>query len=394
MVMGEFLRTTVASPLVIVERISRSIDIQSLQPSPQETFEELALAAFAFQFERIAPYRRLCEGRGVTPASVSDWRQVPVVPAAAFKTLELAAAPAVEIFRSSGTTSGGSGGSEEIRSVHHHSFPDLYRQVIDASFPSFCLPHLPAGGRLPILSLIPTREQLPDSSLSFMVDHVIARHGSPESATTFGNRGVEVAKARSWAGARQREGHPVLVLATAFALVQWLDGLDRLDLRFRLPPGTVLFETGGFKGKTGEVSREDLLRRTGERLGVPAGQVVREYGMTELTSQCYTRALYGEDPDLFVAPPWVRVRILDPETLAEAPEGTPGLIAIFDLANLSSAVHLLTEDLGVKDGTGFRLLGRAAGAELRGCSLVAEELQSAGATSPPPRTGPPPAAQG
>jgi hypothetical protein len=364
MVMGAFLGSTVASLLVIVERISRFLQ------SPQETFEELALAAFSFQFEQINPYRRLCEGRGITPASISDWRQVPMVPAAAFKTLELAAAPAVEIFRSSGTT------ADETRSVHHQAWPDLYRQVIDASFPRFCLPHLPAGTRLPILSLIPTREQLPDSSLSFMADHVIARHGSPESATTFGNRGVEIAKARSWAGARQREGRPVLVLATAFALVQWLDGLDRLDLRFRLPPGTVLFETGGFKGKTGEISREELLRRTAERLGVPAGQVVREYGMTELTSQCYTRALFGEDPDLFVTPPWVRVRILDPETLAEAPAGTPGLIAVFDLANLSSAVHLLTEDLGVQDGTGFRLLGRAAGAELRGCSLVVEELRA------------------
>ncbi|HSN87264.1 MAG TPA: hypothetical protein VL025_10930 [Thermoanaerobaculia bacterium] len=359
---------------MIVERISRFV--QTPAAPDAGSFEELALAAFAFQFERIAPYRRLCEGRGVTPASVSDWRQVPPVPTAAFKSLELAAGPAVEVFRSSGTTSGGEG---EVRSVHHHPYPDLYRQVIDASFPRFCLPHVPAPPhdtvRLPILSLIPTREQLPDSSLSFMADHVIARHGSPESATPFGNRGVEVVKARSLTGARQREGRPVLVLATAFALVQWLDGLDRLDLRFRLPPGSVLFETGGFKGRTAEISREELLHRITERLGVPAGQVVREYGMTELTSQCYTRSLYGEDPDLFVAPAWVRVRILDPETLEEAPAGTPGLISIFDLANVGSAVHLLTEDLGVADGLGFRLKGRAAGAELRGCSLVVEELR-------------------
>jgi hypothetical protein len=353
---------------VIAERISQFV--QSPAAPDAGSFEELALAAFAFQFERIAPYRRLCEGRGVTPASVTDWRQVPLVPAAAFKSLELAAEPAREVFRSSGTTEG------DLRSVHHHPYPDLYRQVIDSSFPRFCLPHLPDGMKLPILSLIPTREQLPDSSLSFMADHVIARHGSPESATPFGNRGVEVVKARSWAGARQREGRPVLVLATAFALVQWLDGLDRLDLRFRLPPGTVLFETGGFKGRTTEIAREELLHRLGERLGIPPGQVVREYGMTELTSQCYTRALYGEDPDLFVTPPWVRVRILDPETLEEVPAGTPGLIAVFDLANVGSAVHLLTEDLGAADGAGFRLKGRAAGAELRGCSLVVEELRS------------------
>ncbi len=347
---------------MIVERVSRFLTAPG-----SDSFEDLALAAFAWQFERIEPYRRLCAGRGATPETVTDWRRVPPVPAAAFKTLTLASAPAIEIFRSSGTTEG-----TEQRSVHHQPFPDLYRQVIDASFPRFCLPY---GGPLPILSLIPTREQLPDSSLSFMADHILARYGSPDSLTAFGPRGVEAAKARSWAGSRQREGRPVLVLATALALAQWLDALaDRLGLKFRLPAGSAIFETGGFKGKTTELTRTDLLARTHEWLGVPPDFVVREYGMTELTSQCYTEVLLGGDPDLFVAPPWMRVRLLDPETLEEVPTGAPGLVTIFDLANLGSAVHLLTEDLGVAEGEGFRLLGRAAGAELRGCSLVVEEL--------------------
>jgi hypothetical protein len=358
-------------PPVIVDRVTRFLT------SPEsESFEDLALAAFAWQLERVEPYRRLCERRGVSPGTVTDWRRVPPVPTAAFKTLTLAAAPAVEIFRSSGTTSSENRAGEE-RSVHHQPFPDLYRAVIDASFPRFCLPFTGAAGRLPILSLIPARAQLPDSSLSFMADHILARWGSPESATAFGPRGVEAAPARSWAGARQREGRPLLVLATAFALAQWLDGLERLGLKFRLPPGSAVFETGGFKGRTTEVAREDLLARLYTWAGVPTASVVREYGMTELTSQCYTGSLLGENPDLFLAPHWVRVRILDPETLEEVPHGTPGLICVFDLANLGSAVHLLTEDLGVAEGAGFRLLGRAAGAELRGCSLVVEELRGA-----------------
>jgi hypothetical protein len=356
---------------VAMDRITTDRVTRFLTSPESASFEELALAAFAWQLERIEPYRRLCERRGAGPRTVTDWRQVPLVPAAAFKTLTLAAAPAVEVFRSSGTTG-------EERSVHHQPFPDLYRAVIDASFPRFCLPFLGAGGRLPILSLIPSREQLPDSSLSFMVDHILARWGSPESVTAFGSRGVEAAAARSWAGARQREGKPVLILATAFALVQWLDALERLGLKFRLPAGSAVFETGGFKGRTSEVAREDLLARLQAWTGVPPSSVVREYGMTELTSQCYTGALLGEDPELFRAPHWMRVRILDPETLAEVPAGTPGLIAVFDLANLGSAVHLLTEDLGVAEKEGFRLLGRAAGAELRGCSLVVEELAQSG----------------
>ncbi|HSS49376.1 MAG TPA: hypothetical protein VLX28_10550 [Thermoanaerobaculia bacterium] len=349
---------------MIEDRVSRFLN----RPD-SAAFDELALAAFAWQFERVEPYRRMCERRGATPETVGEWRQVPFVPAAAFKTMTLAAAPAVEIFRSSGTT-------REERSEHHQPFPDLYRQVIDVSFPPFCLPFLTAGAKLPILSLIPSREQIPDSSLSFMADHILSRWGSPESATAFGPRGVEAVKARSWAAARQREGRPVLILATAFALAQWLEALERLGLRFRLPPGTALFETGGFKGRTIELSRPDLLARVQAWLGVPPEFVVREYGMTELTSQCYTRALLGGDPDLFVAPHWMRVRVLDPETLAEAPAGSPGLLAVFDLANLGSAVHLLTEDLGVAEGEGFRLFGRAAGAELRGCSLVVEELRA------------------
>ena len=160
-----------------------------------------------------------------------------------------------------------------------------------------------------------------------MADHILARYGGPESATAFGPRGVEAAQARSWAGARQREGRPVLVLATAFALAQWLDGLERLGLKFRLPAGSAVFETGGFKGKDGRGGAGRISSRAC-RPG-PAcrpASVVREYGMTELTSQCYTGSLLGEDPDLFRAPHWVRVRILDPETLEEVPAGTPGLI--------------------------------------------------------------------
>src|SRR5689334_1351221 len=115
------------------QRISRYL--AEVTESPESPgFEALALAAFAFQYERIAPYQRLCAARGATPATVTSWRAVPPVPAAAFRSLTLAADPAVEIFKSSGTTQG------TERSVHHQPYPDLYRQAIDASFPTFCLP--------------------------------------------------------------------------------------------------------------------------------------------------------------------------------------------------------------------------------------------------------------
>jgi len=335
--------------------------------------DELAREAFAFQVERSAPIRTLAAARGVDARRMTSWREIPPVPALAFKSVDLLPAGVdperALTFRSSGTTA-------ERRSVHRHPFPALYRATIDAAFPGRCLPERPAGHPVPMLSLIPSPVEVPDSSLSFMVGHAIGRWGAAESTYALGPAGLDAEGAVAWVRERSLspENGPCLVLTTAFALAAWLDHLETVDTRLRLPRGSVVFETGGFKGRRRELTRAELVGRAETYLGVPPDRVVREYGMTELTSQLYTRALDGGDPDLFVPPHWVRVRVLDPETLEEARPGEVGLIAVFDLANLGSALHLLTEDLGVIEEGGLRLLGRARGAELRGCSLTAEEM--------------------
>jgi len=72
----------------------------------------------------------------------------------------------------------------------------------------------------------------------------------------------------------------------------------------------------------------------------------------------------------FRFPPWARVQIISPETGREVAEGETGLIRIFDLANVFSVATIQTEDLGVRRGDGFELIGRAQLAEPRGCSLT------------------------
>jgi hypothetical protein len=102
--------------------------------------------------------------------------------------------------------------------------------VIDATFPAACLDR---GDRPPILALVPPREVAPDSSLGFLAAHVLANHGGPGSGYGFGARGIEIGACRSWLGVRQREGRPVLLLATAFALA---DLVERVAREPALPP--------------------------------------------------------------------------------------------------------------------------------------------------------------
>jgi hypothetical protein len=75
-----------------------------------------------------------------------------------------------------------------------------------------------------------------------------------------------------------------------------------------------------------------------------------------------------------LAPPWTRVRLLEPGGTEEVAAGRTGRIAIFDLANTGSVCALETADLGRAVGDGFEVLGREPGAEERGCSIAADLL--------------------
>jgi Acyl-protein synthetase, LuxE len=139
-----------------------------------------------------------------------------------------------------------------------------------------------------------------------------------------------------------------------------------------LPIGSRVLETGGYKGRSRALPKNELHALITEWLGVAPGHIVCEYGMSELSSQAYDcKAGQGVTAGRkFRFPPWARGQIVSPETGGEVGDGETGLIRIFDLANVYSVMAIQTEDVGVRRGEGFELLGRATLAEARGCSIM------------------------
>ena len=172
------------------------------------------------------------------------------------------------------------------------------------------------------------------------------------------------------------DSRPLLVLGTAFSFVHLLDELTAGNARLQLPPGSRVMETGGYKGRSRTLPKAELHALITERLGVPASHIVCEYGMSELSSQAYDMASLKSDVQsekserIFHFPPWARVQIISPETGREVGEGETGLLRVFDLANVFSVLAIQAEDLAVRCGDGFELIGRAQLAEPRGCSLM------------------------
>lgn len=339
-------------------------------------FDALARELFAFQFERCAPYARFCEGRGRTPRTVRSWREIPAVPAGAFKELALRSFPAertCKVFRTSGTTAG-------RRGALYLDTLEVYEASLLPSFERFVLPDLAAGERASFAVLAPSPGEARDSSLSHMFGVLVARRGGPRS--DFFVRGGALAEERLLRALRraQADGEPLVVCGTAYAFVHVLERLAARGERVALPPGSRAMETGGFKGRSRELSRGELYAEIEERLGIPAARIVNQYGMTELGSQFHDSVLREPHaPRRKLGPPWTRVRLLDPASGEEVAAGEPGILTLVDLANTGSVLAVQTADLGRALGDGFEVLGREPGAEARGCSIAADALLGAGA---------------
>lgn len=337
-----------------------------------DDFNSLALALFRLQYDSIPIYREYCDHRRATPDTLTQWSDIPSLPAIAFKEWELTSLPEIErtrVFFSSGTTG-------HVPSRHFHSAESiaLYEASLVPWFEKHFLPNHD-GKNLGCVILSPNPEQTPHSSLVHMFETIrylfqhadyFASAEKDGSWTLNGKRVVDVLEKCV------SEKRPVALLGTAFSFVHLIDYLKGEKRTFSLPAGSRVFETGGYKGRSRALSKADLHKFISKTLGIPASHILSEYGMSELSSQAYDCVVGAPVSDrVFHFPPWARARILSAETGDPVKDGEVGLVQVMDLANVRSIMSVQTEDLAVRQGDGFELQGRAPYSEPRGCSLMA-----------------------
>jgi Acyl-protein synthetase, LuxE len=357
----------------------------------QPRFESLARDVFRHQFGSVAPYRRYCLTRGVHPDDVCSLDQIPALSTAAFKYAELTdtVTPGkpqdARVFMTSGTTAG-----RDERGRHRVPHLDIYR--------ASALGHLrtmlfPDGVRTRMLSLHPTADRMPESSLAQMISWMIEEFGGDDVLCVADRKGVEISSALEFLRTAERQCQSVCVMATTAALGALFEQLRSQRSRLALAAGSRLMDTGGAKGQAVPLRPGEVVEQAQALLGLDPTMAINEYGMTEMCSQLYdatsfnaphlrgssdSRRIDSSDNRLDqhpkLGPPWLDIAAVDPSTLRRVPDGNPGLLRFFDLANVGSVSAILTGDLGiVKDGT-VTVLGRAEDSDARGCALGIEQF--------------------
>jgi hypothetical protein len=322
----------------------------------------------AFHAEHCQPYRLIIDAAYGRQTKFQSLSEVPMLPVRLFKEIELRSVPAelvVKTLSSSGTA--GQRPSrifldKETSSAQAHALVRIVRSYL-------------GNKRLPMV-ILDHPDVLKDRN-SFS-----ARGAGILGFSQFGSDVTYALKSQTMVPDWQRiesflaahRGERILLFGFTFVLWRHLVMVAEEEGRHLDFGDSVLIHGGGWKKlEESRVSNEEFKRRVQECLGIRA--IHNYYGMVEQTGSIYMECEEG----YFHAADYSEILVRDPRTLVENKHGTIGLIETLSTIPRSYPGHvLLTEDLGYvqgsdgcgcgRRGTFFKVLGRLATAELRGCS--------------------------
>lgn len=312
--------------------------------SDETSFNKIALEIYNFQAKNIPVYSQYIQQ--LNKPEPKYYTEIPFLPISFFKSHKVCREdlnPEV-VFKSSGTTG-------QVRSQHFVESTQLYKNSFFKAYKSL----IGNPENQVILALLPNYIEQGESSLIYMVDHLVAATNNPLSGFLL-NSPSEIELRYKQA---IESGKEVVIFGVSYAL------LDLAEQNVNLSKARII-ETGGMKGRRKEMTKEELHYELKRGLNVPF--VSSEYGMTELLSQGYSNA-----NGLFETPPWMKIlirEINDPFNYLN--EGKTGGINVIDLANINSCSFIATQDLGRTIGSEFEIMGRFDNSDIRGCNLLIE----------------------
>lgn len=314
----------------------------------EDSFLELALEIFHYQFANNPFYKAFVEGCKVDLENVKTLSEIPFLPVELFKSNEIKSGDfqPQAIFTSSGTTG-------MVSSRHFIKDLELYEESFMRAFIHF----YGDPNDFVFLALLPSYMERTGSSLIYMMEKLISESADLRSGFFLN----EFDKLKDLLTQLKSEHKKVVLVGVTYAL---LDFVETHSINF---PELIVMETGGMKGKRKEMIRAEVHEILKPAFGVKT--IHSEYGMTELLSQAYSK---GEG--VFETPPWMKILVREMnDPLQISKMGMSGAVNIIDLANLDSCSFIATQDLGkLHSDKTFEIIGRFDYSDIRGCNLMVE----------------------
>ncbi len=309
-------------------------------------FDDKCLQAFQYQYNNNVVYRQFTHfvfGPNYLPKNRFE---IPFLPISFFKTHQIISGNNTynKIFESSGTTG-------QVTSKHYVKDTLLYDKISVYIFEKLFF----KLSNTVILPLLPSYSERSNSSLVWMVKHLMTKTGQDNQdfyLYNFKDLDIQIKKLSS-------QNKHILLFGVTFALLDWAEQTNIKNTNL------TIIETGGMKGRKNELIREEVHAIIRHKL--PNATIASEYGMTELLSQGYAK-----DGHHFETPAWMQILIRDvSDPLLVSNQLPKGGLNVIDLANIDSVCFIETEDLVEKSTNNtYKVIGRINQSDLRGCNLM------------------------
>lgn len=308
-------------------------------------FENIALEVFRWQAKYVSTYKEYIEALNIKAESVKQIEDIPFLPIQFFKNKTITSRQKESpqyIFESSGTTGSATSKHFIYDGIFAHQ---LAKQIFEKEYGSL--------NEFQVFALLPSYLERNNSSLVFMVNYFI--ENAHRNSGFFLNNIDELIEKLERARVEKQK---TLLIGVTFAL------LDLAERGIQLGENIVIMETGGMKGRRKELVRSDLHDYLISKFRV--SKIHSEYGMTELTSQGYSKG-----DGIFTMPRCMKILVREvADPLLVSVTGSGG-INVIDLGNIESCAFIETQDLGrvFENGT-FEVVGRFDNSDVRGCNLM------------------------
>jgi hypothetical protein len=349
---------------ILIDTIKAFIESDS---TTDHDFNDLAITIFAYQYENNLPFRQFSMQQGKAPRTAKTWKDIPPVPINAFKSVLLTCSKQADdgrTFMTSGTTKKG------IQGKSYHPTLKIYDQSMIKNFKNRFMKE---KDTIEMGILFPDEKIMPNSSLAHYLTLALKHFGTKSSGFRLNQNGINFEKIFEDLDCSQANRTPYAILGASFSIVHLVDEMIKINKTYKLPLGSKILDTGGFKGKSRLLGPDEFYDQLSNVFGIPRKNCINMYGMTELSTQFYDN---GNEvcPSIKTGPHWIKSRVVNPLTKDDVLKGNTGVLVHCDLAHFNIVSSILTEDLGIELDNGFLLLGRAGAEEVKGCSMAVDEF--------------------
>lgn len=322
-------------------------------------FAALLFKGFALQYEGVPHYRSACNALGVTPKSIDRWEDIPAVSSFPHAERLQYVSPqlAAERYRSSRTV--------DLSHTRGPFFPDSttieMQRLVQSSQAKRLL--FQDCERLRLLFVAPTPLMAPGMVMASGLARFRQEFGDTGSAFLIGFRGFDAGTLVKELRSAEASGEPLAIMGATFGIDYLLAACADSGVRFNLPAGSRICDSGGFMGRYVRREPADFIKLCGEVLSVPPAYCVNALWICESTTVYFDTVLQnylaGRNAGRCKqAPHWTRVVVVDPLSFQRLPKGEVGLLRLYDLSNRCMGVVTQTDKLGVEVEGGFDVLGK------------------------------------